>query len=212
MTNHTAQIIQLFAPRLKKGNKIGSDREPIYDPREIERKISAELDLMPSIKGLIEDRVSKKLSARLSMATQHRQAKSSDTAENQRLRSQRYDVWRQADAVMDYWRAAMKMHTAISCMQNFGAVVDDRHPFVTPEDHGTLVAKWRLAWAKLMLTPAANSNHVRWKNMQLIAKNYEYTGLKPERIQQAIDADVEWLEAHPVRGCKRKPSNSGQQP
>jgi hypothetical protein len=33
----------------------------------------------------------------------------------------------------------------------------------------------------------------------------------PERIEQAIAADVEWLEAHPVRGSKRKPSNSGQE-
>jgi hypothetical protein len=106
------------------------------------------------------------------------------TAENFRLRKERYDAWRQADAVMNYWRAAMQMGVAIFCMQNFGAVVDDRHPFVTPEDRGTLVAKWRLAWAKLMLTPAANSKHVRWKRMQLIAKNYEYTGLPPARIER----------------------------
>jgi hypothetical protein len=43
------------------------------------------------------------------------------TAENFRLRKERYDAWREADAVMDYWFAAMKMHTAISCLQNFGA-------------------------------------------------------------------------------------------
>ena len=65
---------------------------------------------------------------------------------------------------------------------------------------------------RLMLTPAPNPGYVRWKRMQLIAKNYEYTGLSPERIEQAIEADVEWLNAHPVRGCKRKPSNSGQEP
>jgi hypothetical protein len=47
--------------------------------------------------------------------------------------------------------------------------------------------------------------------MQLIAENWKYTGLSPERIEQAIAADVEWLEAHPVRGSKRKPSNSGQE-
>jgi hypothetical protein len=133
------------------------------------------------------------------------------TAENFRLRKERYDGWRQADAVMDYWPAAMRMHTAISCMQNFGAIEGDRYPFIEPEEHGTLVNKYRLAWCKLMLTPGPNSCHVRWKRMQLIAKNYEYTGLSPERIEQAIDADVEWLNAHPVRGCKRKPSISEQQ-
>src|SRR5258708_25167602 len=44
----------------------------------------------------------------------------SDTAGNQRLRSDRRDVWREADAIMGYWHAAMKMDTAISRVQNFG--------------------------------------------------------------------------------------------
>jgi hypothetical protein len=133
------------------------------------------------------------------------------TAENFRLRKERYDGWRQSDAVMGYWLAAMKMHTAISCMQNFGAPEVERYPFIEPESHGELVNKYRVAWCELMLTPAANSCHVRWKRMQLIAKNYEYTGLSADRIEQAIAADEEWLKAHPVRGCKAKPSNSGQQ-
>jgi hypothetical protein len=30
-------------------------------------------------------------------------------------------------------------------------------------------------------------------------ENYRYTGVKPERLQRAIEADVEWLEAHPTR-------------
>ena len=133
------------------------------------------------------------------------------TAENFRLRKERYDGWRQADAVMGYWLAAMKMHSAISCMQNFGADEGDRYPFIPDESHGELVNKYRLAWCKLMLTPAPNSGHVRWKRMQLIAEKYKFTGLKPEQIEQAIEADEEWLKAHPVRGCKRKPSNSEQE-
>ena len=91
--------------------------------------------------------------------------------------AKRFDAWRQADAVMDYWLAAMKMRSAISWMQSFGCVEGDRYPIIEPEEHGTLVNKYRLAWAKLMLTPAPNSGHVRWKRMQLIAKNHEYTGL-----------------------------------
>jgi hypothetical protein len=127
------------------------------------------------------------------------------TAENSRLRSERRDVWRDADAVMGYWSAAMKMHTAISILQNFGAVEVDGYPLIPDESHGDLVKKYRLAWSKLMLTPAPGSNQVRWKKMQLAAQHYEYTGLKPERIEQAIDADVEWLKAHPVRKGGRKP-------
>jgi cytochrome P450 len=112
---------------------------------------------------------------------------------------------------MAYWRAAMKMGVAISCMHNFGVPEGDMHQFVAAEDHGALVAKYRLAWAKLMLTPAANSNHVRWKRMQLIAEHWHYTGLSAEHCEQAIAADEEWLKVHPVRGSKRTPSNSGQQ-
>jgi hypothetical protein len=131
------------------------------------------------------------------------------TAENSRLRSDRRDAWREADAVMGYWLAAMKMHTAISILQNFGAVEVERYPFIERESHGDLVKKYRLAWSKLMLTPAPGSNQVRWKKMH--AQNYEYTGLKPERIEQAIDADEEWLKAHPVRKGGRKASNSEPQ-
>jgi hypothetical protein len=178
MRDHTAQIIQLFAPRPKPGKTF---------PLRV--MVSAE---RPS-------------------AAYSRHEPATITAENFRLRKERYDAWRQVDAVMGYWLAAMRMNSAISCMQNFGADEGDRYPFIEPESHGTLINKYRLAWGKLMLTPAPNAGHVRWKRMQLIAEKYEFTGLKPEQIEQAIEADVEWLEAHPVRGSKRKPSNSEQQ-
>jgi hypothetical protein len=133
------------------------------------------------------------------------------TAENFRLRKERYDAWRQADAVMDYWFAAMRMHTAIYRMQEFGTPEGDRYPFIPDESHGELVNKYRVAWSKLMLTPAPNGGYVRWKRTQLIAEKWKYTGLTAERIEQAIDADEAWLKAHPVRGSKRNPSNSGQE-
>jgi hypothetical protein len=178
MTNHTAEIIQLFAPRPKPGKT--------FPVRVI-------------------------VSAERPAPVYPRHEPATITAENSRLRSDRRDVWREADAVMGYWLAAMKMHSAISILQNFGAVEVERYPFIEPESHGDLVKKYRLAWSKLMLTPAPGSNQVRWKRMQLAAGHYEYTGLKPERIEQAIDADEEWLKAHPVRKGGRKPSNSGQE-
>jgi hypothetical protein len=42
---------------------------------------------------------------------------------------------------------------------------------------------------------------------QFRAGNYRYTDVKPERLQRAIDADVEWLEAHP---SKKSIAASGQ--
>jgi hypothetical protein len=178
MTNHTAEIIQLFAPRPKAGKTF-----PVRVMVSAERPAAAYFRHEPA----------------------------TITAENSRLRSDRRDVWREADAVMGYWLAAMKMHSAISILQNFGAVEVERYPFIEPESHGDLVKKYRLAWSKLMLTPAPGGNQVRWKKMQLAAGHYEYTGLKPERIEQAIEADEEWLKAHPVRKGGRKPSNSGQE-
>jgi hypothetical protein len=62
-----------------------------------------------------------------------------------------------------------------------------------------------MAAAVEALIKAPGSNQVRWKKMQLAAGHYEYTGLKPEQIEQAIDADEEWLKAHPVRKGGRKP-------
>jgi hypothetical protein len=123
----------------------------------------------------------------------------SDTAGNQRLRSNRRDVWREADAVMDYWHAVMKMDTAISLVQNCGAPEGDLHPPRDPKGYWTLVANWREAWARLMLTPAPDMLSVTWKRAQLKAGYHKHTDLKPERIERAIADDIEFLKAHPSR-------------
>ncbi len=196
--NETAQIIQLFAPRPKPGKTfplrvmVSAERPetPVSNPREIERRISAQL----------------------SLAAQHRETKSSDTAENFRLRQDRYYDWRTAASTMDYWRAAMKMKSAISCVQNYGTPEGDTHDFVTDETHGMLVTKWRAAWACLMLTPAPNGRELNWKRDQIKGKKWKYNGRSAARIERAIAADVEWLAAHPVRGRKAKPSNFRQEP
>jgi hypothetical protein len=41
-----------------------------------------------------------------------------------------------------------------------------------------MVEKYRLAWCKLMLTPAPNGGYVRWKRTQLYAENYKFTGFE----------------------------------
>jgi hypothetical protein len=122
-----------------------------------------------------------------------------ETCKNQRLRSDRLDAWRAADAVMDYWRAVMKMDSAISRVQNCEAPEGKLHPLREPKDHGTLIERYRLAWCHLMLTPAPDMRSVTWKQAQLKAENYKYTGLPPARIEQAIADDVEFLKAHPTR-------------
>jgi hypothetical protein len=100
---------------------------------------------------------------------------------------------------MDYWHVAMKMDTAVSRVQNFGTPECDLHPFRDPKDYWKPVEKYRLAWARLMLTPAPTTREITWKRAQLKAENQKYTGLSAERIERAIADDVEFLKAHPVR-------------
>ena len=176
MTNHTAQIIQLFAARPKAGKKFNL-RVTVSAVRP---KPGTQRDV-------------------------------SDTAENFRLRQERYFAWREATAVMNYWLAVMRLKSAISCVQNYGTPEGDTHEFVTDETHGMLVTKWRAAWACLMLTPAPNGRELNWKRDQIKGKKWKYNGLSAERIKQAIEADVEWLNAHPTRRGGRKPSNSGHE-
>lgn len=62
-----------------------------------------------------------------------------------------------------------------------------------------LIDLWRAALVKQMLTPAPDAAAVLWKRTQLGAGQHRYTDVKLERLQRAIDADVEWLKAHPSR-------------
>jgi hypothetical protein len=64
-----------------------------------------------------------------------------------------------------------------------------------------LIDLWRAALVAQMLTPAFDVAGVNWKRAQLQAGQYRYAAekVKPERLQHAIEADIEWLEAHPTR-------------
>jgi hypothetical protein len=73
------------------------------------------------------------------------------------------------------------------------------HPAVNDEDRYALVEKWRAAFVKQLLTPASDAASVAWKQNALTRGKYQYTGLKPERLERAIDDDVAFLAAHPTR-------------
>ena len=122
-----------------------------------------------------------------------------ETAKNSRLRGDRRDVWLEADAVIDYWHLSMKMDSVISRVQRHGTPEGDLHPTHDPKNHWRLVAKYREAWAHLMLTPAPDAKAVVWKRAQLKAGRHKYTDLTTERIERAIADDVEFLRAHPTR-------------
>jgi hypothetical protein len=129
-----------------------------------------------------------------------------ETCRNQRLRSDRRDLWREVEAVMEYWHVSMKMNDAISRVQRHDVPEGRLHPTYKHEDHWNPLAKYREAWARLLLTPAPDMLSVTWKRAQLKAENHKHTDLKPERIERAIADDVEFLRTHPTRrGGGRSP-------
>jgi hypothetical protein len=97
----------------------------------------------------------------------------------------------------------MDWQTALSTAQKHEG--GDANSFPPCDDSGSswsaLCDRWRAALVAQMLTPAFDVAGVNWKRAQLRAGQYRHAAekVKPERLQHAIEADVEWLEAHPTR-------------
>jgi hypothetical protein len=117
----------------------------------------------------------------------------------------------------DYWRARLDWHSALSWAQTHGVADANSYPKCEEgKQRFALVHLWRDALVKQMLTPAPDLAAVAWKRAQLRAGNYRYSRVKPERLQRAIDPDVEWLEAHPTRksiaaACQSSKPKKGDQ-
>jgi hypothetical protein len=123
----------------------------------------------------------------------------SETCRNHRMRQSRRDAWWAADRLTDYWRARFKWQYALEVAQQYGVADSASLPSAKDENRFGLVDRWRDAIVQQILTPAPDQGHVNWKRAQLRSGEHAYTKVKPERLQQAIDADVEWLAAHPSR-------------
>ena len=122
-----------------------------------------------------------------------------DTCKNQRLRQTRYDDWRKADALREYWRAYPKMNGAIERVQHHGLPEGDRHPQYEPKSYYTLIPTYRAAIVAQLLTPAPTAREITWKRAVFKHGDHKYIGVNPERIERAIADDVEFLRAHPTR-------------
>jgi hypothetical protein len=127
----------------------------------------------------------------------------STTGENQRLRIERREVWRMAEAATDYWRARLNFDGAVSRVQDWGLPEGRFHPAVKPEDHMPMVDRWRAALVKQLLTPAPDGASVKWKQAELARGQHRYSDVKSERIERAIADDLAFLVAHPVRQSNR---------
>lgn len=122
-----------------------------------------------------------------------------ESCRNHRARLKRRDVWWQAERTTSYWRARREWSSVLRTAQQRGIGDADHFPQVVPGEEWDLVERWRTALVKQMLTPAPDLAAVAWKRARLTSEHWEYCDVKPERLQQAIDADAEWLAAHPSK-------------
>jgi hypothetical protein len=126
-----------------------------------------------------------------------------ETAKNSRLRDARRDGWWRAERLVQYWRARMEWESALEGAQRNG--IADSSSFPPPQyDRIALVAFWREAVAKQILTPAPDARAITWKRAQLASKSACYLPIKAARIEQAIADDIAFLAAHPTRAQKEK--------
>jgi hypothetical protein len=126
------------------------------------------------------------------------------TNRNKRLREQREDIWRKADAATRYWRARMDLHDAIWVGQREGISEASSHSPVTPEDMYPLLNNYWKAKGYQLLTPAPRVAVVNWKQDVLAKGEYLHTGLEKEQIEKAIVDDLAFLAAHPTRRPSRR--------
>jgi len=123
-----------------------------------------------------------------------------DTARNHRFRQARRDAWRDADRLTHFARARTEWHTSLQTAQSWSVPGAAEYPRCDdPQNRSEGVTAWRTALVAQMLTPAPDQGAVNWKKAQLRAGQHRHVGVKDETLQRAIDADVEWLEAHPSR-------------
>jgi hypothetical protein len=126
-------------------------------------------------------------------------ADETETCKNFRLRQQRQDDWRRADALREYWKAAREMDSAIHRVQQHELPEGDLHKPLAPGSCWPILAKYRAAIMAQLLTPAPTAREIEWKRAVFKHRDHEHTDIKPERIERAIADDVEFLKAHPTR-------------
>lgn len=127
-----------------------------------------------------------------------------DTGRNLRYRAARWEDWRTAERQTSFWRARLDWAHSLQVAQQFD--VADARTFPISSDYAgdwdRLLNLWRSSLAKQMLTAAPGSGAVAWKRAQMRGKQLKYTAYSLDLYQAAIDQDVEWLEAHPIRRRK----------
>ena len=126
----------------------------------------------------------------------------SSCALNLRLRLDRKDAWRAAARATRYWRACVDWCSALESGHRFNT--GDAIAYAKPEPgrRGMLVQLWRVALVNQMLTPAPTQEAVEWKRAEFRRGQHQWVAVSSSAIEAAIQADVDWLKAHPTRRAK----------
>jgi hypothetical protein len=121
------------------------------------------------------------------------------TASNGRLRIERREVWRMAEAAMRYWRMRIDFEEAVAWAQRIDIPEGRSHPAVDPADRMPMVRKYRAALVMQLLTPAWDAHSVKWKQATFANGQHTHTDVNPKKIERSIADDLAWLAAHPTR-------------
>ena len=91
----------------------------------------------------------------------------SETAKNGKLRENRKELWRMAEAARRYWRMRITFHDVLSQAQRMEIPEGHYHPIANSDDRMPMVRRWREALVRQVLTPAPDANSVKWKQAVL---------------------------------------------
>jgi transcriptional regulator with XRE-family HTH domain len=123
----------------------------------------------------------------------------SETGRNERLRSDRRDVWRRARAETDYWEAMQQLCIAMLVAQREGIPAALSCPKVQMEDYNAAYREYQTALLAQMLTPAPDVASVNWKRRRAFGRRASWHAEQFGQIQGAIIADEAFLKSHPTR-------------
>lgn len=127
----------------------------------------------------------------------------SETHANKLARDRRRDAWLRAEALTQYWRARLTMHSAVQLAKTHELPEAQNHPHADEGGRMALVTHWRAAKASQLLTPAYLVAGVVWKKECLAADGLEYLPVERRQVERAIAEDEAFLASHPVRQTKR---------
>lgn len=131
----------------------------------------------------------------------------SSIAKNEDLRRDRREAWRAADALSNYWRAALDFSDATARAQHHDLKAARGHAKISHEGRWVILQAYREAIGKHLLTPAPDMAAVTWKRKQL---GKAYLDVKKEQVEKSIAADIAFLDAHPTRNSRANKLRKGE--